>query len=85
MDEEEREQRADRGGALYEHYFCAQCHEGIRAKEGVIVVPLAGLTARYDVADMERFVHTPTPPMPALELSEQEKRDLAVWLLSTYP
>jgi glucose/arabinose dehydrogenase len=85
MDSEERKQRAQRGAALYQHYFCAQCHEGIRAKEGVVVVPLAGLSARYELGDMERFMHTPTPPMPALELSEQEKRDLAVWLLSTYP
>jgi glucose/arabinose dehydrogenase len=85
MDEEERKQRADRGGALYEHYFCAQCHEGIRAKEGVVVVPLAGLTARYGVDDMVRFMAAPTPPMPALELSDEERRDLSVWLLSTYP
>jgi hypothetical protein len=34
---------------------------------------------------MVRFMAAPTPPMPALELSDEERRDLSVWLLSTYP
>ena len=33
-----------RGVALYAKHFCAQCHEGLRAREGVIVVPLQGLS-----------------------------------------
>jgi glucose/arabinose dehydrogenase len=82
---EEREARVARGAALYERYFCAQCHEGLRAREGVIVVPLQGLSARYAVDDLVAFLKAPTPPMPALELGEDERRDLAVYLLAAHP
>jgi glucose/arabinose dehydrogenase len=82
---EEREARIARGAALYERYFCAQCHEGLRAREGVIVVPLQHLSDRYAVDDMVAFLKAPTPPMPALELGEDERRDLAIYLLSTHP
>jgi glucose/arabinose dehydrogenase len=81
----EREVRVSRGAALYEKYFCAQCHEGLRAKEGVIVVPLQGLSARHGVEDLVAFLEAPTPPMPALELDEDQRRDLAVYLLSAHP
>ena len=79
------EQRVQRGRALYERYFCAQCHEGVRAAEGVIVVPLQELGSRYGVDDLVAFLEAPTPPMPALDLSEEERRDLAVYLLSAHP
>jgi glucose/arabinose dehydrogenase len=79
------EQRVRRGRALYERYFCAQCHEGIRAEEGVIVVPLQQLGSRYGLDDLVAFLEAPTPPMPALDMADEERRDLAVYLLSAYP
>ena len=82
---EEREARVARGVALYAKHFCAQCHEGLRAREGVIVVPLQGLSQRYAVDDLVAFLAAPTPPMPALELSVEERRDLAVYLLAAHP
>jgi glucose/arabinose dehydrogenase len=82
---DERSQRATRGAALYDKNFCAQCHEGLRAEEGVIVVPLANLARRYTIADLVAFLAAPTPPMPALDLSEDERRDLAVHLLAAHP
>jgi cytochrome c553 len=85
MPADEREARAARGAALYSQHFCAQCHEGLRAEEGVIVVPLANLASRYTVPDLMAFLAAPTPPMPALGLSDDERRDLAVHLLSAHP
>jgi mono/diheme cytochrome c family protein len=74
-----------RGKALYEHWYCAQCHEGVRASEGVVVVELKDLSRRYGVEDLVAFLAAPTPPMPALELDDEERRDLAVYLLDTHP
>jgi len=81
----EREARVARGRALWDRYFCAQCHEGLRAQEGVIVVPLQRLSERYAIEDLVRFLRAPTPPMPALDLGDQERRDLAVYLLAAHP
>jgi len=82
---EERQERRARGRALYERYACAQCHEGGRADEGVVVVPLRELSQRYEIPDLVAFLEAPTPPMPALDLEEEERRDLAVYLLATHP
>jgi glucose/arabinose dehydrogenase len=81
----EREARSARGKALYTRWFCAQCHEGVRAAEGVVVVKLQNLGARYGVEDLIAFLEAPTPPMPALDLPEQDRRDLAVYLLDAHP
>lgn len=85
MDPDERETRAARGKQLYERWYCAQCHEGVRASEGVVVVPLENLSQRYRVDDLMAYLATPTPPMPALDLNEEQRRDLAVYLLATHP
>ncbi len=85
LDPEERQVRTGRGAALWAKYWCAQCHEGQRAAEGVVVVPLEGLSARYRIEDLEAFMAAPTPPMPAYELTEEERRDLAVYLLVAHP
>ncbi len=82
---EERKARAARGQALYARWLCAQCHEGLRAKEGVVVVPLEKLGARYGVEDLMAFLEAPTPPMPALDLPADDRRDLAVYLLDAHP
>jgi hypothetical protein len=34
---------------------------------------------------MVRFLAAPTPPMPAFDLSLEERMDLATWLLHSYP
>lgn len=81
----ERRERVIRGRALYERYACAQCHEGGRAQEGVVVVPLRNLSERYGIDDLAGFLEAPTPPMPALDLDEEQRRDLAVYLLATHP
>jgi mono/diheme cytochrome c family protein len=85
MDPTERETRAARGKQHYERWYCAQCHEGMRASEGVVVVELKNLSQRYRVEDLMAFLAAPTPPMPALDLEEEQRRDLAVYLLAKHP
>jgi cytochrome c553 len=80
----ERTARAARGGALYRDLGCAGCHEAGKASAGVVPPPLTGLAKRWTVDGLVTFLATPTPPMPAVERSESDRRDLAVYLLSAH-
>lgn len=72
-----------RGKDLYEANACAGCHEAARADEGVVPVPLRALSERYDIDSLVTFFAAPTPPMPTPPLDEAERRELAIYLLST--
>lgn len=81
----ERASADKRGLALYESHGCAGCHEPGRGEPGVTVVPLAQLAARYDLDSLSASLAAPTPPMPAFDLSEAQRRDLAIHLLQNHP
>jgi glucose/arabinose dehydrogenase len=81
----ERERRAARGRELYEALACAGCHEPARAAPGVVPRPLSELGRRYPLAELVRFLAAPTPPMPPVALDEDQRRDLAVFLLVAHP
>src|SRR5262245_20129419 len=81
----EREQRAARGRALYESLGCAGCHDAERAAPGVVPRPLADLGRRHTLEELTRFLAAPTPPMPPVALGEQERGDIAVFLLGEHP
>ncbi len=81
----EREARRARGEALWERWRCAQCHQGERADEGVVVVPLQDLGGKHTIETLRAFLAAPTPPMPLLPLDAQERADLAVFLLARHP
>jgi glucose/arabinose dehydrogenase len=81
----ELESRGTRGADLYELHACAGCHEPERALDGVVPKKLGSLADRYDLGSLSALLETPTPPMPVYPLSEGERRDLAVYLLTTYP
>jgi glucose/arabinose dehydrogenase len=82
LSSEERERRAATGRALYEDHGCFRCHETTRAGPGVVARPLEDLASRYDLAALTAFLAAPTPPMPVFELDREQRRDLAVFLLS---
>jgi hypothetical protein len=48
-------------------------------------VPLAGLAARHTLDSLAALLAAPTPPMPLVELSAAERRDLAAYLLRADP
>jgi mono/diheme cytochrome c family protein len=81
---EERRLRAERGRELFGRNDCAACHDPARATPGMVAKELRGLAGRYDVAGLAAFFEAPTPPMPVFPLSAEEKRDLAVHLLTEY-
>lgn len=72
------------GEALFARHACGSCHLSAEAAPGVVVHPLTDLSARYGVDQLTRFLETPTPPMPVFPLAEDERRALAVHLLSRF-
>jgi glucose/arabinose dehydrogenase len=81
----ERDELARSGRSLWERHRCAGCHETAAADPGVVVVPLRDLAARHSIESLAALLATPTPPMPVFALAAQERRALAVYLLSPQP
>jgi len=75
----------ERGQALWDRHACAACHDPKAATRGMVTKPLAGLARRYDARTLAAYLRTPQPPMPAFDLSEAERADLAQFLLSQHP
>jgi glucose/arabinose dehydrogenase len=74
-----------RGRALWDRYGCAACHDPKAAAPGMVTKPLAGLAKKYDPATLAEYLRTPKPPMPAFDLSDAERADLALFLLAQHP
>ena len=74
-----------RGQAIYARLLCAVCHEKEQAAAGMVTKPLANLSKRYDRSSLASYLRTPNPPMPAFPLSDEERADLAAFLLSVHP
>ncbi|HSQ01466.1 MAG TPA: PQQ-dependent sugar dehydrogenase [Candidatus Dormibacteraeota bacterium] len=69
-----------RGAALWSDNRCATCHVATQATPGAYK-PLENLTARYSVDTLAAFLRTPQPPMPVFPFDDQQRRDLAVYVL----
>jgi len=78
---EARDELVARGGELFAQQACAGCHVEDQAAAGVVVKPLANLTARYTLESLAAFLLTPQPPMPVVELPEVDRIALAAHLL----
>lgn len=73
-----------RGAALWTEHRCVGCHVATQATPGAYH-PLEHLTARYGVESLAAFLRTPQPPMPVFPFDEQQRRDLAAYLLTEHP
>jgi cytochrome c553 len=73
-----------RGAQLWNANPCASCHLPGQAAPNSYR-PLSGLPGTYTVESLAAFLRTPQPPMPVFSLSDEQRRDLAVYLLVTYP
>lgn len=73
-----------RGQAIYLYIGCSGCHE-TGARPGQVVRRLTGLSERHDVDSLAAFLAAPPEPMPRFDLSEAQRRDLAAYLLKTFP
>lgn len=79
---EERKALAAQGEERYRQFRCAGCHEQRFAGGMRTIRPLENLPARYTVPQLQAFLATPTPPMPVFPLSEEERKAVAVFLLT---
>lgn len=70
-----------RGRQLYQRYDCGSCHDPERTAPGVVIVPLINLSDRYSGRSLADFFVTPTPPMPAFPLTDEERQAIAGYLL----
>lgn len=77
--------RSEHGETLFEETGCWGCHVVGRTKPGVVAVPLAKLSQRYSLDALAAYFSAPTPPMPVLPLTDEERFDLAVYLLGSRP
>jgi glucose/arabinose dehydrogenase len=74
-----------RGRALWDANGCAKCHDPKAKVPGMVTKRLEGLTKRYDVGSLSEYLKAPKPPMPVFDLSDQQRADLAAFLLSEHP
>lgn len=79
-----REELAARGATLFARNACGSCHLHGEAKAGIVVKPLAGLAAKFTVDSLAQYFLTPQAPMPVFALPEEDRRALAVHLLSIH-
>jgi glucose/arabinose dehydrogenase len=64
------------GSELYQRYECSTCHE-----QGINPVRLEGLAQRLGYGAVIDVLEAPQSPMPLFPLSDDERRELAVYLL----
>lgn len=70
----------DRGEKLFDTVGCKDCHGGPTPP-----VALKGLSARYKAEDIAALLVTPPANMPAFpQLSDDERRELAAYVLATH-
>jgi cytochrome c553 len=72
-----------RGAALWKDNGCASCHVAEQAAPNAYR-PLMAIASKYTIDSLIAYLHTPTPPMPAFPLTDGQRRDLAVYLMTTY-
>jgi glucose/arabinose dehydrogenase len=77
----ERQAASERGAQLWQSHECAKCHA---PGADPSFRPLTGLAAKYDLAGLTHYLLVPQPPMPVFPLSESQRRDLAIHLLTVY-
>lgn len=81
---DDRERLRARGEALWNANPCAACHLPGQAATDAYR-PLSGLRTKYSIDSLVAFLRTPQPPMPVFPFSDEQRRELAVYLLATYP
>ncbi len=77
--------RSEHGETLFEETGCWRCHVTGRTQPGVVVARLANLSQRYSIEELAAYLAAPTPPMPVFPLTDEERFDLAVYLLGSRP
>lgn len=79
----DRQAAAARGKDLWEQHPCRSCHEPGAGAEAY--KPIPSLSHKHTLESLTTFLRTPQPPMPAFPLSEEQRHDLAIYLLTAHP
>ncbi|MEO8500051.1 MAG: PQQ-dependent sugar dehydrogenase [Vicinamibacteria bacterium] len=76
----------ERGAKVWEANRCETCHdEAIIGKTPVKTAKiLQKLPARYNTDKLVVYLRAPQPPMPLFEMSDQERLDLAAYVLNRF-
>lgn len=69
------------GDELFRRYQCEGCH----ADSDQALKRYRALGNKYDIESLASYLSRPNPPMPIFPLTEQERSDLAVYLIDRYP
>ena len=72
------------GPEQFDALACGACHVDTAGASGNLVV-LAGLAARYSPESLARYLAAPQAPMPPVELDEDARRQLSIYLLESHP
>ncbi len=70
------------GQALFAANGCAACHDPASAPKGVQVKVLQHLAQRYDTDSLKALLNVPPGAMPRPDLTDEQRRLLAIYLLS---
>ncbi|TNE62360.1 MAG: sorbosone dehydrogenase family protein [Alphaproteobacteria bacterium] len=84
LDTAEKTRLVLEGAVLFSENGCAACHVAGQMPEGGAGKLLKDLKARYDIAGIESLLIAPPGPMPSFDLTAEERRALAVYVLATY-
>jgi len=82
LEADDRTRLAAAGAVIYQSGGCAQCHDPAVAAEGIQVKQLQALTDRYDIMGLAALLNAPPGSMPRPDLTDSERRALAVYLLT---
>lgn len=72
------------GPEQFDALACGACHVDTAGASGNLVV-LEGLAARYSPESLARYLAAPQAPMPPVELDEEARRQLSIYLLESHP
>jgi len=73
-----------RAATLWGASGCGGCHIKEQA-DAAAYHPLDNLKSRYTIDTLASFLKSPQPPMPIFPFSDEQRRDLAIYLLATHP
>lgn len=71
----------EQGAALFDRYQCVGCH----ADDGRALKKFEALGNKYDLVTLAAYLKRPNPPMPIFPLSDDDRHQLAIYLIDRYP
>lgn len=74
----------EKGAVVFAENGCGACHDPALAAQGIQVKEFRGLGTRYDIGTLQALFAKPPGPMPSFDLSGDDSKALAVYLLKNF-